>query len=131
MTTIETARNIHLELPQFLLSDFLVLAKFLILGLVDQNDPVSLEERLREQSLGEGRESGLDEGQVDAVDGNVVTGGAHTGCLASAVDGDRTWDVTDGDAVAVLLNLQFLFIEVYRQFKCLSRTNHIFFTPTL
>jgi hypothetical protein len=40
-----------LELLEFLLRDLLVLSELFVLGLVDQDDPVSLQERLRQQTL--------------------------------------------------------------------------------
>ena len=101
--------KIHLKLSQLFFGDLLILAKLLVLRLVDEDDPVSLQERLRQQTLREGRKSGLDHRQVDAVDGDVVARRALAGRLSSAVDGDGARDVADRNIVAVFLNLHFLF----------------------
>ena len=101
--------KIHLKLSQLFFGDLLILAKLLVLRLVDEDDPMSLQERLGQQTLGEGRKSGLDHRQVDAVDGDVVARRALAGRLSSAVDGDGARDVADRNIVAVFLNLHFLF----------------------
>ena len=105
---IKFKRN-HLKLPELFFGDLLILAKLLVLRLVDEDDPVSLQERLGQQTLREGRKSGLDHRQVDAVDGDVVARRALAGRLSSAVDGDGARDVADRNIVAVFLNFNLLF----------------------
>lgn len=71
---------------------------------------MSLQEGLGQESLRQSLEARPDKGQVDAVDGHVIAGRALPRRLAAAVDGDRARDVAHGHGVAVLLDLDLLWM---------------------
>ena len=52
-----------------------------------------------------------DHGQIDAVDGHVVSGHALAGRFPAAVDRDRAGNVAHGNSVAVLLHFHFLQVK--------------------
>ena len=95
-------------MTEFFLSDLVIASEFFILGLVDKDNSVGLQKCFGEKTLRESLESCPDKWQVDAINSDVIAGRALACRLTTAVNGDRTGDVTHGHRVTVFLNLDLL-----------------------
>jgi len=98
----------YLKLTEFFLGDLFITSEFLVLGLVDEDNSVSLQKCFGKKTLRESLESCPDKRQVDTVNGDVIARRALACCLTTAINGDRTRDVTNRHSVAMFLNLDLL-----------------------
>ena len=87
----------------FILGEWLIVFRF---GLVHLVYFVAVENGFRNEAAVIGAARG--DGEIDALQDDVIAGSGLATVIAAAVNGQKSWDSAIGDLVRVLLNAQFL-----------------------